>query len=318
MKTLSVKFALTALCSMMILAPHISEAITVINGAKNSGGLLAPTGKGWGEKSAHPLPITNNASIPQNGIYYHGGPVLGTTSRNIPHIYYIWYGNWQGNTAINLLANLALGIGKTYNFNINSTYTDRRGYPVQRIVTFPLPGIFDNYSQGTALTDKSVLSIVTNAVDSKKLPLDAHGIYFVLTSADVDETSGFCTTYCGWHAYGKVHNQTVQYAFVGNAERCPAACSAQHVSPNDNLGADAMANVITHELEESITDPHLNAWYDLSGEENADKCAWQFGSTYVAPNGSHYNMTIAYKHYLVQMNWLNANGGKCVNGLNAG
>ena len=43
-----------------------------------------------------------------------------------------------------------------------------------------------------------------------------------------------------------------------------------------------MASVIAHELEEAATDPDLNAWYDSRGYENADKCAWTFGTTYTA------------------------------------
>ena len=37
--------------------------------------------------------------------------------------------------------------------------------------------------------------------------------------------------------------------------------------------ADAMASVLAHELEESTSDPDLNAWYDSKRNENADKCA---------------------------------------------
>ena len=40
-----------------------------------------------------------------------------------------------------------------------------------------------------------------------------------------------------------------------------------------------MASVIAHELVEAVSDPQLNAWYDRRGYENADKCAWTFGST---------------------------------------
>ena len=48
-----------------------------------------------------------------------------------------------------------------------------------------------------------------------------------------------------------------------------------------------MASIIAHELEEAATDPDLNAWYDSRGDENADKCAWTFGTTYTAANGAH-------------------------------
>ena len=75
--------------------------------------------------------------------------------------------------------------------------------------------------------------------------------------------------------------------------------------------ADAMASIVAHELEEATTDPDLNAWYDTQGYENADKCAWTFGTQQTAANGSKYNMIINGMEYLVQRNWVNASGGFC-------
>ena len=63
-----------------------------------------------------------------------------------------------------------------------------------------------------------------------------------------------------------------------------------------------MASIIAHELEETVTDPDLNAWYDSRGAENADKCAWTFGATHTASNGSLYNMTLGSREYLIQQN----------------
>jgi hypothetical protein len=72
-----------------------------------------------------------------------------------------------------------------------------------------------------------------------------------------------------------------------------------------------MASVVAHELEESATDPHVNAGYDSNGEENADKCAWTFGSTYTAASGASANMKLGGLDYLIQQNWVNASGGYC-------
>jgi hypothetical protein len=132
-----------------------------------------------------------------------------------------------------------------------------------------------------------------------------------LTSADVTASSGFCTQYCGWHTYGTINGFSIKYSFVGNPDRCPSACEAQSTGPNSNAGADGMASIIAHELEEAVTDPNLNAWYDTRGRENADKCAWTFGSTSTAGNGSLYNMTLGARNYLIQQNWVNASGGFC-------
>jgi hypothetical protein len=72
-----------------------------------------------------------------------------------------------------------------------------------------------------------------------------------------------------------------------------------------------MASIVAHELEEATTDPDLNAWYDNRGQENADKCAWTFGTESTASNGSKYNVTFGGIHYLIQRNWVNASGGFC-------
>jgi hypothetical protein len=72
-----------------------------------------------------------------------------------------------------------------------------------------------------------------------------------------------------------------------------------------------MADSVAHEVEEFATDPDLNAWYDKRGNENADKCAWTYGTTSTAANGSQYNLTLGSMQYLLQRNWVNANGGYC-------
>jgi hypothetical protein len=241
-----------------------------------------------------------------NTIVYHGGPVIhGQTN-----IYYIWYGNWTNNTATTLLPFLAQNIGGSSYFNINTTYYDKSGTHVSNAVG--LAGqINDAYSQGTSLTDAGVQLVVTNAINGGRLPYDANGVYFVLTSADVAESSGFCSKYCGWHTYASTALGPVNYAFIGNPDRCPTACEAQSVSPNGNAGADGMASIISHELEESATDPQLNAWYDRRGEENADKCAWTFGSLSTASNGSRYNVVLNGVQYLIQQNWVNKGSGYC-------
>jgi hypothetical protein len=97
---------------------------------------------------------------------------------------------------------------------------------------------------------------------------------------------------------------------IGNSDRCPSACAEQTTGPNGNAGADGMASVLAHELEEAHTDPQLNAWYDNRGYENADKCAWTFGATYIAGNGAKANVKLGGRDYLIQQNW-NAQTQSC-------
>jgi hypothetical protein len=242
-------------------------------------------------------------------IQYHGGPVMtGTTNA-----YYIWYGNWAGNTATTILTDFANNIGGSPYFNINTTYYDASNVHVSNSVHYA-GSTTDNYSQGaanTALSDSQIQAIVSSAITSGRLPKDASGVYFVLTSPDVHK-SGFCTSYCGWHTHANIAGTDIKYSFVGNpATQCPSSCSEQTTaSPNGNIGADAMASIIAHELEEAVTDPDLNAWYDKRGAENADKCAWTFGTTYTA-NGALANVHLGARDYLIQRNWVNNGAGFC-------
>jgi hypothetical protein len=268
---------------------------------------LRPTGKGWGERESPDVAKKKARAAPSpNGIAYHGGPLLLQT----PNVYYIWYGNWAGNTATTILQDLAQSIGGSPYFNINTTYFDGSGNHVTGFINY-LGSTTDNYSHGTALSDAGVQAVVSGAITAGKLPKDTNAVYFVLTSADVNETSGFCTQYCGWHASGTIGGSDIKYAFVGNPDRCPNACAEQSIGPNGNAGADGMASIISHELEEAVTDPDLNAWYDRRGRENADKCAWTFGTTSAGGNGARYNMTLGTRNYLIQQNWVNASGGYC-------
>ncbi|HEX8950735.1 MAG TPA: hypothetical protein VF945_02770 [Polyangia bacterium] len=233
-----------------------------------------------------------------NGISYHGGPVmLGTVN-----IYYIWYGNWSGNSATTILTSFGSNIGGSPYEHINSTYYNGSGQHVTGAVHYA-GSTTDNYSQGKSLSDAQVETVVSSAISGGRLPKDTNAIYFVLTSSDVTASSGFCTQYCGWHTHGTIAGSDIKYSFVGNPDRCPTSCAAQTTSPNGNAGADAMASILAHELEEAHTDPDLNAWYDSRGYENADKCAWTFGAESTASNGSKYNVTLGSRQYLIQQNW---------------
>ena len=246
-----------------------------------------------------------------NAISYHGGPViLGGT-----HVYYIWYGGWtqSGSAgydpyAATILNTLAQHIGGSPYFNINTTYYSGTTTQTYIANSVTLSGSCnDNYSQGTNLTDRAVANVVGSAiVNCFANKPDPNGEYFVLASKDVKETSGFCSRYCGWHTYGTLSGVNIKYAFIGDAAACLNACSmfgnTGWKAPNGDPGADGMASIIAHELEEATTDPQLDAWYDSSGAENGDKCAWTFGAVTQTPTAT-YNVNLGL-NYLIQQNWV--------------
>ena len=273
-------------------------------------GMMYAQGPGQGQRAPEIVPHRTNpqgAGAPtagsaapiKPGIQFHGGPVMNT-----PTPYLIWYGNWnQSNGSDNaagqqIVRDAIFGLSGSNYYVTNASYSGVSGLLNVSGLGNGANGSHetnDAYSQGTNLSDSQIASIVSTAIAAGLGGQggDSNGIYFVLTSSDVNESSGFCTQYCGWHTYGTLGSTTIKYAFVGNANRCLSACAAQTTGPNGNAGVDGMVSVIAHEMEETNTDPQLNAWFSPKGAEDADMCAWTFGSSQVRlSSGAYYNMTL--------------------------
>ena len=75
---------------------------------------------------------------------------------------------------------------------------------------------------------------------------------------------------------------------------------------------DAMASLLIAELANTLTDPNFRGWHDKLGLGIADKCAWNFGTTYRAPNGALANVQSGGKHFLLQQLWsVSKKSGQC-------
>ena len=255
---------------------------------------------------------TTGGTTSTTALVNHGGPVMNT-----PKIYIIWYGNWNQTNGSDtpagqqIVRDWAANIGNSAHFRLNSSYPPTNS--ISGLVSFG--GETTDTGTSKRLSDANIKTIVTNSISSGRLPKDTTGVYFVLTSSDVTASSGFCTQYCGWHTHATISGSDIKYSFVGNAKRCITSCAAQStVSPNGNPGVDGAISVITHELEEATSDPDLNAWYDASGAENADKCAWTFGHfQYTTANGSFANMHLGNRDYLIQRNlWYSGSSWLCM------
>jgi hypothetical protein len=311
MKSRFAAFAVTLLLGSVMI-PSAAHAQNELNRGPNSD--THPDGRGNRNRETpprNPKGESGGAVVTGNGISYHGGPVM----QGIVNVYYIWYGDWTKDTGANLiLTDWAQNIGDSPYEKINATYGDTTGN-VSGSIHYSGFTTMPSAMFGTALSDSSIGSIVSNS----GLPMDSNALYFVLTAPGITETSGFLTKYCGWHTYGTIGGKNIKYAFVGNAQGANlGSCAAQTTkSPNGDPAADAMVSVMAHELEEAVSDPNLNAWYDSTGAENADKCAWTFGTTHAASGGGVANMTLGNRDYLIQQNWVNAGGGYCALSYNA-
>jgi Phosphate-induced protein 1 conserved region len=245
-------------------------------------------------------------------IYRLGAPIMSGTIK----IYEVWYGTWGTSTSPTPSA-------KNYQFFTNkfladlssdnrwaldqSYYQATASAPTAKTNVGPINSSIQSVRVATNVTKyKSTLSqsSIYNIAKDAYFPAtnavaDPNGIYFVFTSSDI-KVSGFGTQFCGWHSYNS--SSRAKYSFVGDPANL-SGCLPQTVGPN-LAGADAMLSVLTHELEETVTDPQLNAWYSANGNENADKCAWTWGSTSQATTGAPFtNIVVGGKSYLIQQNF---------------
>jgi len=77
-------------------------------------------------------------------------------------------------------------------------------------------------------------------------------------------------------------------------------------SPNGNPDADTEISPTSHEINEAITDPDTETgWYDSTGNENGDDCAYIFGRTRGAP-GAFFNQVINGGHFITQEEFSNS------------
>ena len=121
--------------------------------------------------------------------------------------------------------------------------------------------------------------------------------------------------FCAWHSAGSCGVTPVQFAFFFNLDGDPG-CDPQS-SLSGSQGLKALANVSAHELSEAITDPRLNAWYDSSGAENADKCAWAFSGKSVKIGGIDWKLQGNWSNaaYNAKSGYLSSSGQKgCIDG----
>jgi len=291
------------------------------------------------------FPVTNYCSYDSgqesqcDGLQKGYGPVKYSGGRVMTqpiNVYHVWYGDWEGNTAPEILEHLIKNFGESKYHEINTTYyqelahrhdgnikTESSREYVSSKVTF-VTNVYIGYPYGTSLTDKNIRDLIFNMIDSGVLPKDENSTFFVLTSKDVESLFiqgypyEFCGDFCGWHYFAKKDDVTIKYAFIGDPDRCPDACGTRNASkkmginnsPNNNWAADDMASVLVHELSEMVTDPEINAWRDDSSYETSDKCAWIFGSTYCTASGARANVKFGARDFLVQENWVN--DSKCL------
>jgi hypothetical protein len=239
--------------------------------------------KGEGSKQANPFGLGNVKLLNWNG-----GPVQhGTIVTPI-----FWGTSWSTNAGdkIEGLKAFYTGVGGSTYANTNTEYYDGSSSKfvssVVSLNTVP-PSYID--SSKAATSGSSTSNILAEVC--KVYPNPISGGYYPVY---VDQPRG-SAGYCAWHSAGSCNGIPIQFGFFfkldGDAGCDPGTAGSYDGTHSNSQGLAALANVSGHELSEMLTDPKLNAWYDRSGSENADKCAWTFGSSLLTfPGGSTWKI----------------------------
>jgi len=221
-------------------------------------------------------------------VTYHGGPVM-TQGAYVEPIF--WGASWANSAfigdKITGIQTFYGTIGSSSYEATNTEYTQAGGQHVGSVVSL---GPYHT-DLSTAPGGSNTSTILAEAC-SAATNLMTDGYYPVY----VDTPRGHAG-YCAWHSAGTCPNGvTVQFAFFFNLDGDPG-CDPADASGLHSQGLAALANVSGHELSEALTDPHLDAWYDSSGAENSDKCAWAFGTPLLTFAGN--------SQWKIQGNWSN-------------
>jgi hypothetical protein len=278
---------------------HHSWIIAAALAAISCGG----NGNGGSASTADPLAAQGVHEPPMLGIHWargQGGPAAtsplmtwhsGAILNSAAVTAIFWGTSWASPTftgdKVTGLDSFYSGVGGSHYAGTNTEYTGTNG-TVGTGVAYGGHVVDASAAPTHAPKTSQVLAEVCSTIANPVV----NGFYPVY----VDAPRGHAR-YCAWHSYGSCNGVPVQFGFFFSLDGDPG-CDPQDTSGLHSQGLAALANVSGHEISETFTDPRNGGWYDSSGAENADKCAWTFGAPLLTfSNGTEWK---------VQGNWSNA------------
>ena len=197
----------------------------------------------------------------------------------------------------------------SYNVAYAGSIADTDAVPASGCANYTLGDFSTTFA---CLLDSQLQTEISHVVSTQHLPTGLGVEYFLFTPPglgscfdsnpndgcyDPELTSGYC-------AYHSNIGGTTLYANMPWADISGCQYPApDNPYPNDD-GADTVINVVSHEQNETMTDPLGNAWFDSSGFENGDECAWLSETTHFNGIGD-YSQTINSDEYMMQFEWSN-------------
>jgi len=160
----------------------------------------------------------------------------------------------------------------------------------------------------TCLSDQQLQDELAAYIAQNHLPTGLGDIYFILTPGNVmtciDSSTCSSNYYCAYH--GNFFNGSGQTILYADDPYPDGGCPLGQYPNGPGTASDEAISTLSHEHNETITDPNLDAWYDSSGEEIGDKCEQNYGPILGGSSGAGYDQAIASGHYYIQEEWSNA------------
>lgn len=128
----------------------------------------------------------------------------------------------------------------------------------------------DTQAAASRITDRGIQSYLATLFNSGLEAPSAStlfGVYFPSGMKVALQGGTSCSSFCGYHSHFTYNGTLIKYAVFPYTD-C-RACSITGKSV-----ADILTIVTSHEIREAVTDSLGTAWYDASGYEADDKCAW--------------------------------------------
>ncbi|MBV9647406.1 MAG: hypothetical protein JO043_08090 [Candidatus Eremiobacteraeota bacterium] len=233
--------------------------------------------------------------LPHFEVMFHSGPVQVTTRSYA--IYWRPTGTFMSRKYLPLLDQFLTDAGGSRIYGVTKEYYGSNGQ-VRNQSTFG--GSWTDTSPYPAnITDEAIQDEVLKAMDANDWRPGLHSSFFVMTAKGAIKNVGFCAYHS---AFNFRHDaaQPVVYAFVPYVGALNGCDPPYGISPNNDVASDGSIISISHEQDEMVTDPTLNAWYDPNNGEIGDICIFAFGVPF-GPNGS--NIVINEHPYFLQEEW---------------
>jgi hypothetical protein len=279
MRNKSLKFVVAMTCGLM--------AVAGVAAAKDKGTAANPRIIRYPAHGVADSAGTENRLVAKaTNLTNHGGPVIPRA-----HVVYIFWGSFPSGYTSTLQA-FRNQFGTNGEYNTITQYSGSNGTVALNNLAGGTADWFDSSTPPRAVTD----SIVQNEVNRyiSIFGFDPNAVYEVVipSSSYSDDGTGFTScggpnlAYCAYHSWIGSGTNATKYSI----QPYPS-CSGCRVSGWSDV--QNQEHFVSHETRETVTDPTGSTWFDSSGNEADDKCAWSPTPFLVSGFGYQYEWSNA-------------------------